>query len=136
MPRRFLKVCNEPGCSAYTRSAGGYCDAHQKDNQLTRQQSDRGHAWYHLAIWRTTKRAFQMSQPERAWVCQHVDADGLMCGQPARICDHVTPFRGDWFLFLGGFNFENLQGMCQEHHNQKTVSEGQPVEENEYSDYE
>jgi hypothetical protein len=78
------------------------------------------------------KAGFRATYPDRACVCQDVDpSTGKMCGQEAKITDHVVPFRGDWFLFLGGYDYSNLQGMCQLHHNAKTVREGQEVPDSE-----
>jgi hypothetical protein len=131
VPDRLYQRCNERSCTNRTNNRGGYCDVHQKTNTVTQQQEDRGHAWYHLAVWRTTKRAFGMAQPERAHCCQAIidPKTGERCLQPATICDHVIPFRGSWELFIGGENFSNLQGMCRLHHAQKTTAEGREVPE-------
>jgi 5-methylcytosine-specific restriction enzyme A len=127
MPRLFQR-CNERSCVNRTNERGGYCPEHKTSNQRARQQSDRGHHWYGWAIWREVKEGFRLKYPERACVCQWLEtgSDGV-CGQTARIIDHVIPFRGSWELFIGGVDFDNLQGLCQRHHNQKTAEEGQEV---------
>ena len=80
-------------------------------------------AWYGLAIWRRVKAHFRASQPMKACVCQHRDNNGVQCRRPASDIDHVQPHRGNWHLFLGGVNYENLQGLCHEHHSMKTARE-------------
>jgi 5-methylcytosine-specific restriction protein A len=81
------------------------------------------HGWYSLAIWARVKAGFRSKFPERAVICQAKDDDGTQCRKPASEIDHIRPHRGDWFLFLGGVNYENLQGLCHEHHSQKTAAE-------------
>jgi hypothetical protein len=43
----------------------------------------------------------------------------LGCTLPATCVDHRRAFRGDWFLFCGGVNLENLRSLCQPHHDEK-----------------
>jgi 5-methylcytosine-specific restriction protein A len=82
------------------------------------------HRWYDLAIWETIKKHFRATQPERAIRCQAQDAQtGQQCNRPATDIDHVKPHKGDWHLFCGGINYENLQGLCHQHHSEKTASE-------------
>jgi hypothetical protein len=128
MPDRLFQRCNEHGCPSRTNNRGGYCDSHKKENWRTRQQKDRGHAWYYLPIWAKLKEAFRSRYPLRACMCQWKDPDtGEMCGRTATVIDHIEPFRGSWELFIGGVDYENFQGMCKAHHNQKTTLERQEV---------
>jgi 5-methylcytosine-specific restriction endonuclease McrA len=132
MADRLYQRCNERSCPNRTKNRGGYCLDHQKDNQRTRQQSDRGHKWYSTAHWQRVRNAFISKYPLRAVVCQAIDEfTGKMCGRPAKIIDHVIPFRGSWELFVGGVDFENLQGMCQACHNKKIAKEQQEVSNDE-----
>lgn len=124
MPR-FLKVCNRAGCPNTTRNRFGYCDvcaAARKER--TAQTDTASQNWYSLKIWADTKAAFRMTFPEKALICDGVNPiDGEPCRKIATEIDHVIPFRGSWFLFLGGINFENLNGLCRECHGRKTAGE-------------
>jgi 5-methylcytosine-specific restriction protein A len=42
------------------------------------------------------------------------------CGDPARVVDHIRPWRGDRRLFLDP---GNLQSLCRPCHSKKTASE-------------
>jgi 5-methylcytosine-specific restriction endonuclease McrA len=130
VPERLYQRCNERSCPNRTNARGGYCEVHQKNNQRTRQASDRGHALYSTALWRKVKRGFQMKYPERAWVCQSIDPNTKqMCGRPAKIVHHTIPHRGDLFIFMGGIDFELLAGACQACHNRETAREQQDIPE-------
>jgi len=61
----------------------------------------------------------------RAVMCQHpVPSRPFgICGRPATDVDHIVPHKGNWELFLGGENFENLAGLCHAHHSEKTAKE-------------
>jgi len=43
----------------------------------------------------------------------------LGCTNPATCVDHIKKHRGDWTLFIGGNNMENLRSLCQPHHDAK-----------------
>ncbi len=81
-------------------------------------------SWYKRAHWSKVKAAFRSKYPERAVICQHRDANGIQCARPATDIDHIVPHRGDWFLFCGGTDYANLQGLCLKHHSEKTAREG------------
>ncbi len=79
---------------------------------------------YNLAEWGRIKERFRAEYPLRACICQAQDSEtGQQCNQPATEIDHVIPHKGDWFLFCGGIDFENLQGLCHRHHSEKTALE-------------
>lgn len=78
--------------------------------------------WYGTAHWARLKENFRVCQPERAGLCQWVE-NGVQCHRVATVVDHVIPHKGDWTLFCGGMNYENLQGLCGRHHSMKTASE-------------
>lgn len=80
--------------------------------------------WYDLAQWTRIKQHFRATCPERAAICQAQDKEtGEQCTRPATEIDHIKPHKGDWFLFCGGINYENLQGLCHDHHSEKTANE-------------
>lgn len=41
------------------------------------------------------------------------------CTRPATAVDHIKAHHGDWTLFIGGNNMENLRSICQPHHDSK-----------------
>jgi 5-methylcytosine-specific restriction protein A len=130
MSTRLPQRCNEPGCNERTTARGGYCTAHQNDNCRTRRHRDAvaeesWRRWYSLAIWQRIKANFRARFPERAALCQTVDElTGERCAKPATDIDHIKPHRGDWNLFCGGIDYENLQGLCRAHHSKKSAREG------------
>jgi 5-methylcytosine-specific restriction endonuclease McrA len=44
----------------------------------------------------------------------------VLCGQPAKVVDHITPHRGDEALF---WDKSNWQPLCWKHHSAKTLEE-------------
>jgi len=46
----------------------------------------------------------------------------LGCHRPATVVDHRVPHRGNWDLFIGGNDMENLTSLCKPHHDQKTAT--------------
>jgi len=70
-------------------------------------------AWYHLPVWRRLRKAVMERD---AWMCRH-------CGKPtgeSGNCDHITPHKGDWELFV---SLSNLQALCQSCHSRKSATE-------------
>jgi len=124
-PSRLPSRCREAGCPGRTTHRNGRCDTHQdpKSRRAAFTNKAESDKWYHLAIWGKVKAAFRAKYPERAVVCQWKDENGILCGQTATDTDHVVPHRGNWPLFLGGVDFENLQGLCASHHSVKTAKE-------------
>jgi 5-methylcytosine-specific restriction enzyme A len=85
-------------------------------------------AWqklYGTVKWKNIKDHFRATQPMRACVCQAQDDEtGKQCTEFAGLeIDHIIPHKGDWVLFSGGVNYENLQGLCKKHHSEKTARE-------------
>jgi 5-methylcytosine-specific restriction enzyme A len=122
---RLPQRCREAGCGGRTTARNGRCEAHQSsaDRRPSLPGRERWSGWYSLAIWQKVKAAFRARYPDRAIMCQHRDANGVQCHRPATDIDHVVPHRGDWQLFLGGVDYDNLQGLCKAHHSAKTVRE-------------
>ena len=120
------KGCAEPTCTLATARGSRWCENHQTDNYEIRRERDRKQnpslKWYGLAIWGKVKTAFRSAFPERAFLCQNIE-NGVQCRELATEIDHVIPHKGNWLLFLGGVNYENLQGLCKVHHSQKTARE-------------
>jgi len=125
MSMRLPQRCREAGCPERTTARNGRCELHQ--SATSRRPSLPGKdvwgKWYHQAIWSKIKAAFRSKYPERAVVCQWRDEEGTQCTHLATDIDHIVPHRGNWFLFIGGTDYENLQGLCHEHHSIKTARE-------------
>ena len=92
MPDRPLRPCRRVGCSALTRSASGYCDAHAGDVEAKRQarQADydrrRGSASArgYGARWRAIRAAVLRDEP----LCRACAAAGRTT--PATDVDHIV----------------------------------------------
>ena len=92
------------------------------------------HHLYNTHRWRKIRKAHMDANP----TCVMCEADGKIT--LARICDHITPHRGDINLFYGGA----LQSLCFTHHNstkQKMESrqviiggdlKGEPIDNNSH----
>jgi 5-methylcytosine-specific restriction protein A len=83
-------------------------DSKRPNRERERADSDRQpwHAWYGLARWKRL-RLRQLSQHP---LCAFCLAAGVI--EPATICDHVEPHRGDEKMFWAG----PFQSLCKPHH--------------------
>lgn len=112
MPNRPLRPCRYPGCDRLVSS--GYCPEH-KPKKAARRLSAEYHGWYNLPIW--TKR-LRPDQLLREPFCRECAKQNVRTR--ATVVDHITPFRGDWVLFIDPANHESL---CKTCHNRKTAKE-------------
>lgn len=69
--------------------------------------------WYNRAVWRG-EHGLRKKQLARHPLCDQ-------CGKPANVVDHRKPHRGDWFLFCGGIDMENLRSLCKVCHDRLTA---------------
>lgn len=74
-----------------------------------RRQSSEWHELYNSARWRKARQEFLNAFP----FC-------VVCGEPAKVVDHIRPHRGNIELF---YNPDNWQPLCITHHNAKTLQE-------------
>ena len=109
-------VCHKGGCYATALPGLHYGAAHRELEASwgKRPAPRRGKstAWHHLyasARWRRESREFLAEYP----AC-------VLCGQPAKVVDHITPHRGDEALF---WDKSNWQPLCWKHHSAKTLGE-------------
>lgn len=92
----------------------GYCPDH-KPKKAARRISAEWHGWYNLPIWTKRLRPDQLLREPFCRECSRHNARTR-----ATVVDHVTPFRGDWGLFIDPANHESL---CETCHNRKTAKE-------------
>jgi 5-methylcytosine-specific restriction protein A len=119
---RCPTVCAEPGCRRTNQRGSRWCDKHQTDNTFLRQQraADQQRrrdlpwkAWYDLALWRGPN-GLRITVLARDPVCK-------VCNRnPSTIADHIRPHRGNFDLFC---SLDNLQGICEACHNEKSARE-------------
>lgn len=109
-------VCHKNGCYASAMEGHKYCTAHlyleQEASQrkpAVRGKSSAWHGLYNSTRWRKLSREFLQKYP---YCC--------VCGQPAKIADHIQPHRGNELLFWDELN---LQPLCWKHHSAKTLKE-------------
>ena len=106
----FLSVCTEPGCPELT--SGGRCREHARERARNRQRDRQasGDPRVRGARWVRLRRSVIYHQPWCAFPG---------CTNPTEEVDHIVP------LHRGGHPTKrsNLQGLCLQHHRQKTAEE-------------
>ena len=83
--------------------------------KAARRVSAQWHGWYNLPVWTKQLRPDQLM---REPFCRECARHGKRV--QATVVDHITPFRGDWALFIDPANHESL---CETCHNRKTALE-------------
>lgn len=117
----LTRKCLAPLCRATAERGLSYCVTHAnyKAERVKflreRRPWDR---WYNWAIWDKLRHMCLTRDP----ICQWVE-HGVACTRPATDVDHVVAHKGNWDLFVGGVNLQNLQSLCHEHHAVKTARE-------------
>jgi 5-methylcytosine-specific restriction protein A len=112
------RACPEPGCGKPSARGEKFCEAHVKENYLTRQVARRREhcpwlRWYDWAVWKGF-HGLQGIVVRRDPVCK-------ICNRnPSTVADHIVPHRGNWDLFT---SLSNLQGLCAACHSEKTARE-------------
>ena len=117
MARKPLRPCKHPGCPELTRD--GWCPRHRPKHR--RRDSAEYHGWYLLPIWTERLRPEQLAREPFCSEC----ARRYPSGDPrhrtrATVVDHITPFRGNWALFVDP---RNHQSLCKSCHDRKTAAE-------------
>lgn len=108
MPRRPLRPCSEPGCTALTSS--GTCTTHKRKRRR-RYDDARGSA--SARGYGARHREWREAVLKRDPICR-------MCGaERSKHADHIVPVK------RGGarFDLSNGQGLCHGCHNRKTARE-------------
>ena len=113
MAKKAAKPCRHPGCPELTRE--GWCQRHRPAHHQRRWVSAEYHSWYSKPIWVKRLRPQQLLSEPFCRVCA-----GQGRRTRATVVDHITPFRGNWELFVDP---ANLQSLCKHHHDQKTARE-------------
>lgn len=105
-------ACSTPNCGG-TSIAGGKCEKCQVPAAPAPKPHDYHREWkklYQCKRWRVLRDAVLRRDP----VC-------VVCNRAAAtVADHKKDHRGDVKLF---YDFNNLRGVCDECHNEKTGSE-------------
>jgi 5-methylcytosine-specific restriction protein A len=107
-----MRFCAHPNCSM--RVPFGRCQRHR----LEHEREMRGELWeirkwYRTARWRAIRARKRRENP----LCVECLQEAPRRVRAWTELDHITPHRGDPVLF---WQYENLQGLCDEHHGQKT----------------
>jgi 5-methylcytosine-specific restriction enzyme A len=110
------KNCGAPSCRALAEQGKDYCAAHQNyvaEHEKFLKEQRPWHLWYGRVHWKRLRTLVLARDP----IC-------VICNRaPATDADHIIPHKGDWFLFCGGVNMQNLQGLCATCHSEKTARE-------------
>jgi len=103
-----MRFCSEDGCPDVALS-GSFCEKHadplnRKVQNAPRHERD---AWYKRAAW-CGKYGVRLFKLQRTPLCE-------ICGNKATQVHHLREEwkeKGDWFLFMGGYDMEFLQSLC------------------------
>jgi len=118
-----MKFCAEGGCNGVA-VMGDFCEAHvdpvnRKVRNTPRHELDK---WYRLAIWKGPYGVRGM-KIRRNPMCETPG-----CGKRAVDVHHRDGSwkeTRNWFLFLGGYDLENLMSLCKQCHSRITMQEMQ-----------
>lgn len=114
MPWAPRKPCNFPGCGALTDS--GRCEQHKRQERRQydeHRKDDPFHKFYSSTAWRQCREAFLSAHP----LCSGDHGGRIVAATDVH---HVVELRD------GGdpFDWENLSGLCHEHHSRETAESG------------
>ena len=123
MPQRPNRPCLHRSCSALTRSASGYCDAHQgevsgwSDYNAGRTNTERGYGadWRKLRAW-VLRRDHGLCQP-----C-HQAGQVTLATEVDHVVSKAQAARLGWTRHQMD-DHGNLQAICRECHQAKTARE-------------
>lgn len=109
MPTAAPKPCSHPGCGKLVRDGSGRCEAHPRPDWRKKPDAPK----------RMTGRKLQAARKalfEADPLCAMCKAKGVVRLATQR--DHIIP------LSEGGEDVpENTQGLCSEHHDEKSLAE-------------
>ncbi len=116
-----MNFCAEAGCNGIAK-AGKFCDAHKADNYEKRRNAARPKLdrWYSLAAWCGPYgvRGFKL---RRFPICETPDCNAVAVEVHHK--DSSWKETGDWNLFVGGVDMENLVSLCHACHSRITIKE-------------
>jgi 5-methylcytosine-specific restriction protein A len=120
MPRRKLRPCSHHSCHELTRET--YCSKHAVVKVEQRKDANKFYnnhvrdkdraAFYKTKQW--TKLRLYILQRDN-YLCAHCLKENKITA--AKIVDHICPLEVD---MAKGLDPDNLQVLCQAHHNRKT----------------
>ena len=110
MATKPMVPCKHPGCPALIPAGTKYCDKHKAMHpEEVRPAASRGYN----SRWRRARKQYLQTHP----LCVECMKDGRYV--KATVVDHIVPHRGDQKLF---WDRSNWQGLCEHHHNVKTMT--------------
>lgn len=118
-----MKFCSEGGCTGIAVT-GAFCELHVDPLKRATRNAPRHErdAWYTRKEWRGVYGVRGM-KIRRNPMCEIAG-----CGKRATDVHHIDGSwkeNGNWFLFLGGYDLENLQSLCKSCHARITMEEMQ-----------
>jgi 5-methylcytosine-specific restriction protein A len=85
-------------------------------HEVRRTKDEPWRKWYHRLPWTSRDGKYGL---RRLTLTKHPICN--LCKRNAStVADHIVPHKGDWSLFI---DEKNLQGICKQCHDQKTVRE-------------
>ena len=119
-----MKFCEFTNCP---NVAGGglFCAEHKNAPRVEAKQRHPNDKFYARAAWRGpygVRRYKLLRNP----ICEFVGEDGTHCARKAEDVHHIDSSwkqTGDWQLFMGGIDMQNLQSLCKPHHSAITMNQ-------------
>jgi 5-methylcytosine-specific restriction endonuclease McrA len=117
------EFCAEGGCNGIAET-GKFCPLHIADNYIKRKNAARPErdSWYNRAAWRGPYgvRGYKL---RRNPMCERCPA----VAEQVHHRDSSWKTTGNWFLFMGGVDMENLESLCAPCHSKVTFEENRNV---------
>lgn len=119
-----MRFCEEGRCPNIAVT-GMFCAAHQNSTARKAKQLHPNDKWYARAAWKGpygVRRYKLLRNP----ICEYVSEKNVPCACKADDVHHIDGTwkeKGDWQLFLGGINMENLMALCKAHHSEITMNQ-------------
>jgi hypothetical protein len=119
-----MRFCEEGGCPNIAVT-GMFCATHQNSTTRKVKQLHPNDKWYARAAWKGpygVRRYKLLRNP----ICEFVSEKSEPCARRAEDVHHIDGTwkeKGDWQLFLGGVNMENLMSLCKCHHSEITMNQ-------------
>ncbi len=112
--KRYSQVCNEHGCPEIVPPGQSRCTRHRRSQDRAWEKRTQREAQPHRAVYRDDRwPALKVQVRREEPYCR------AGCGRPTTDVDHIVAVQD------GGAPFDrgNLQGLCKQHHSEKTARE-------------
>jgi len=119
-----MKFCDFTNCPNVAET-GHFCAEHKDTPRVDARQRHPNDRFYGLAAWKG-KYGVRRYKLLRNPICEFVEQNGTQCTHKAQDVHHIDSSwkeTGDFRLFMGGIDMENLQSLCKPHHSAITMQQ-------------